>query len=130
MIQRLAAEYTTTHSTTYKPAVAHFSTNPEIATNIHKRLITFKQMNELKYNTQQIASLKVGDKVRVLSTKDPSVSSRERNEIIQAFKYKKFARPLWTKKVFTISEVFPNNYYLLQQHKKRFFQTELMKVDQ
>ena len=130
MIHRLTAEYnSTTHNTTqYKPAVAHFSTDPQVARHIYKRLQKIKEKNEVKYNTQAIIPLQVGDKVRVLSTKDPSLTSKERNEVIQAFTYKRFARPLWTKKIFTINQVLPNNYYLIQKYKKRFYQTELMKV--
>ena len=130
MVHRLTAEYnSTTHSTTqYKPAVAHFSTNPEITKNIHSRLKRIKEKNELKYNTLEIIPHKKGDKVRVLSTKDPTLSGKERNDIIRAFTYKRFARPLWTKKVFTIERVLDNNYYTLVGHHKRFYQTELMKT--
>ena len=130
LIQRLATEYNTAiHNTThYKPAVAHFSTKQQVTKNIHKRLQKIKEKNELKYNTQAIIPLQVGDKVRVLTTKDPSLSSKERNEIIQAFTFKRFARPLWTKKIFTIQTVLPNNYYLLRGFTKRFYQTECMKI--
>ena len=130
VVQRLTTEYNTTiHSTIrFKPAVAHFSTNQQIARKIHKRLQNIKEKNELKYNSLAIIPLQVGDSVRVLTTKDPSLSSRERNEVIQAFTFKRFARPLWTKKIFTIQQVFPNNYYLLRGFTKRFYQTELMKI--
>ena len=130
VVQRLTTEYNTTiHSTIrFKPAVAHFSTNQQMARKIHKRLQSIKEKNELKYNSLAIIPLQVGDSVRVLTTKDPSLSSRERNEVIQAFTFKRFARPLWTKKIFTIQQVFPNNYYLLRGFTKRFYQTELMKI--
>jgi hypothetical protein len=129
MTYRLTAEYnSTTHSTTgYKPAVAHFSTNPQVATKIHERLQQIKEKNELKYNTNSIIPLKQGDKVRILSTKDPSLTSKERNDTIQAFTYKRFARPLWTKKLFTIDRVY-NNYYTVEGYSKRLYQTELTAV--
>jgi hypothetical protein len=135
MVQRLTADYNTTvHSTTqYKPALAHFSTNPQVTTDIHERLKTIKTKNEIQYNTQQIIPLHVEDQVRVLSTKDPTLTSKERNEIIQAFTYKRFARPLWTKQIFTIDKVLSNGYYLLKdtnkRYKKRFYQTELMRTN-
>jgi hypothetical protein len=131
MIRRLTTEYnSTTHSSTrYKPTVAHFSTNPQTAFNIFKRMQKIKEKNEMKFNP--IEPLHLNTTVRVLSTKDPTLSSKERNEIIQAFTFKKYARPLWTKHTFTIHKVLPNNYYLLRDnqniYKKRFHQTELLK---
>ena len=131
MIRRLTTEYnSTTHSSTrYKPTVAHFSTNPQIAFNIFKRMQKIKEKNEMKFNP--IEPLHLNTTVRVLSTKDPTLSSKERNEIIQAFIFKKYARPLWTKHTSTIHKVLPSNYYPLRDnqniYKKRFYQTELLK---
>ena len=129
-VQRLTTEYNTSyhHTIQYKPAIAHFTINQTIIQNIHNRLKKIKEKNELKYTTNNIIPLEVGDKVRVLSTKDPSISSNERNDIIQAFRYKKFARPFWTKKTFTIQQRHNNNYYTLRGFKKRFHLTELQKV--
>ena len=130
MVERLTTEYNTTyhHTTQYKPAIAHFTNDRNIIQNIHNRLKQIKEKNEIKYTTNTIIPLDVGDRVRVLSTKDPTLSSTERNEIIQAFKYKRFARPFWTKKIFVIQRTHNNNYYTLRGYTKRFHLTELQKV--
>ena len=130
MIKRLTYEYNTTiHSTTkYKPFVAHFGGNPNVIQRIYERMKMMKTKKELKYRSDLITPLSVGERVRVLSTRDPSITSMQRNQIIQAFKFKRFAQNLWTKKIFRIAKVHPSNYYTLSGFPQRFHTTELQTV--
>ena len=70
--------------------MAHFSTNPQVQTKIHQELKKVKEKNEVKANTP----FKTGDEVRVLSTRDPSLTSKERNEIITGFHIQKICETL------------------------------------
>ena len=132
-LARLMSEYNNTiHSTTkFKPIYAHFIEGSEaerVVAQIAQRLKDIKHKNEQKHAKDQYAPHPFGSLVRVLAAKDPSLTALERNEIKQAFTYKRFARAFWSKKHFTITKVLPGQYYLLEGYPMRFHQLELQAV--
>ena len=132
-LARLMSEYNNTeHSTTRcKPIIAHFVEGVQgtrVVTAIAERLRQIKAKNDLKQSKAQQVPHAFGSQVRVLAWKDPTLTSLERNEIKQAFTYKKFARAFWSKHHFTIGRVLPNQNYVLAGHPMRFHQTELQTV--
>jgi len=99
-LERILSEYNTTiHNTTkFKPLVVHFTDSP--------------------FNS--------GDIVRINTLRDPTLTSQQRNEIKQAFLYKKFARNYWSKHRFIIYSVLANNYFTVQDYPGiRFHHSEL-----
>lgn len=132
-LARLVNEYNNTeHSTThFKPAFAHFvedETAKRVVSIIAGRLKEIKRKNDEKHAKEQRILHATGSQVRVLAWKDPTLSALERNEIKQAFTFKRFARAFWSKRHFTISKVLPNQYYLLEGYSMRFHQVELQAI--
>ena len=132
-LARLVSEYNNTeHSTTrFKPVFAHFVEGERakrVVSSIADRLKEIKRRNEDNHAKVQRTPHAWGSLVRVLAWKDPTLSALERNEIKQAFTYKRFARAFWSKRHFTIAKVLPNQYYLLEGHPMRFHQLELQAV--
>jgi hypothetical protein len=100
MVQRLLYDYTTR----YKPAVAHFTSNTTILRNIHNTSNkSNKKRNQIQHNLDDAA-----DSWRQSPHSDdegsiPDITTKKRN---QAFTYKKFARPFWTRRTFTINGLY------------------------
>jgi transposase InsO family protein len=130
-MNRIVKQYnTTTHSTTkYKPIVIHFTYDKQILQKVADRIQEIKTKNEKKNAVANMVRYKEGDRVRVTTLRDPSLTSAERNDAKQAFTYKKFARSFWSKRHFIIYGVLPNDYYTLEDYPNiRFHHTELQPV--
>jgi hypothetical protein len=130
-LERVLSEYNTTiHNTTkFKPLVVHFTENPNIIKQVSERIQNIKQKNETKFNSSRLIPFNSGDIVRITTLRDPTLTSQQRNEIKQAFLYKKFARNYWSKHRFIIYSVLPNNYFTVQDYPGiRFHHSEIQPV--